>query len=81
MKKLNLEKIKDYISKEPLESKIYIGTDSTSRKTASGKWVADFYPVVVMHKNGGNGCKIFWDISTGENFNTNKKMFNHKYAP
>lgn len=72
MKKLNLLKIKEYIMNEPMSSKIYIGTDSTTRKK-NGEWVADFYTVVVIHKNGCNGCKIFGDISSEKDYNYNKK--------
>lgn len=72
MKKFNLEKIKEYISKEPMTSKIYIGTDSTTRKK-NGQFVADFYTVVVIHKNGCNGCKIFGEIDTEVDYNQNRK--------
>lgn len=72
MKKFNLIKIKEYISNEPLESKIYIGTDSSTRKK-DGVWLADYYTVVVVHKNGKNGCKIFGEIETEVDYNTNKK--------
>lgn len=72
MKKFNLLKIKEYISNEPLESKIYIGTDSVTRKK-NGEWLADYYTVVVVHKNGKNGCKIFGEIETEKDFNANKK--------
>jgi predicted RNase H-related nuclease YkuK (DUF458 family) len=72
MKKFNLRKIKEYIDQESITSKIYIGTDSTTRKK-NGKWVADYYTVVVIHRNGCNGCKIFGEITTEEDFNTNRK--------
>ena len=72
MKKINLIKIKEYIENEPITSKIYIGTDSTTRKR-NGTWVADFYTVVVIHKNGHNGCKIFGEITSEKDFNYNKK--------
>lgn len=72
MKELTLEKIRQFISTEPLESKIYIGVDSTVRKK-HGKWFADYYTVVVIHKNGCNGCKIFGEIDTEPDYSTNKK--------
>jgi hypothetical protein len=72
MKEITLEKIRQFIDKEPLESRIYIGVDSTVRKK-HGKWFADFYTVVVIHKNGCNGCKIFGEIETEQDFSPNKK--------
>ncbi len=72
MKEITLEKIRNFIDKEPLESRIYIGVDSTVRKK-HGKWFADFYTVVVIHKNGCNGCKIFGEIETEQDFSPNKK--------
>jgi len=73
MKKILLQQIKDYIAKEPLTSKIYIGTDSTTRKLKSGTWQASFYTVVVIHKNGRNGCKIFGETTKEVDYNFNKK--------
>lgn len=73
MNKLNLHNIQEYISNEPLSSKIYIGTDSTTRKTRNNTWIATYYTVVVIHKNGRNGCKIFGEISEEQDFNHNKK--------
>lgn len=58
---------------EPQESKIYIGTDSTTHKTKDGSWIATFYTVVVIHKNGKNGCKIFGEVETEKDYNYNKK--------
>jgi len=72
MKELTLEKIRNFISNEPLESKIYIGVDSTVRKK-HGKWFADYYTVVVIHKNGCHGCKIFGEIDTEPDYSANKK--------
>lgn len=72
MNKIKLLQIKEYIMNEPMTSKIYIGTDSTTRKK-NNAWVADFYTVVVIHKNGRNGCKIFGETTTEMDYNYNKK--------
>jgi predicted RNase H-related nuclease YkuK (DUF458 family) len=73
MRKFNLKQIAEYIENEPITSKVYIGTDSTTRKSANGKWLATFYTVVVIHKNGHNGCKIFGEVATEEDYNFNRK--------
>jgi Uncharacterized protein conserved in bacteria len=72
MKKFDLEKIRDYILNEPSSSKIYIGTDSTTRKK-NGDWIAEFYTVVVVHKGGRHGCKIFGEVTTEKMYNYDKK--------
>lgn len=72
MNNSNLNKIKQFLDNEPITSKIYIGTDSSTRKR-NGKWIADFYTVVVIHRNGRNGCKIFGEITTAEDYNFNRK--------
>ena len=44
-------------------TKIYIGTDS-ARFRKEGNWYAKFATVVVVHKNGNKGCRIFKEIVT-----------------
>lgn len=72
MKKLKMEQIKEYIENESPSSKIYIGCDSVSYRRRDG-WYADYYLVVVVHKNGRNGCKIFGEVITEKDYNQNKK--------
>ena len=50
-----LETIKGFISNTSLDTKIYIGTDSTKLKKKNVR----FATVVVIHQNGSRGCKIF----------------------
>ncbi len=60
--KLDLEAVKEYINNSSLESKIYIGGDS-ERFIKDEKWYADYATVVVIHKDGNKGCKIFGEIT------------------
>ena len=72
MKKFDLEEVKTFIDNEGPKSKVYLGCDSVSYKK-HGKWWADFYLVIVVHKNGCNGCRIFGEVVTEPDYNTNKK--------
>lgn len=64
---MNLEEVKEYIRNEPDSSKVYIGCDSAVFKK-NGKWYADYVTVVVVHKGGKNGCKIFGKLETELDF-------------
>jgi hypothetical protein len=77
MKKFDFEKIKEYIDAQSEASKIYIGCDSITFKRR-GLWYADFYKVIVIHKDGCHGCKIFGEIETEQDFNQNKKKPLHR---
>ena len=72
MRKFNWNEIETYLENTSEESKIYIGCDSVSYKK-HGKWFADFYKVIVVHIDGCRGCKIFGEIESEEDYNTNKK--------
>lgn len=78
-RKMDLKAVKDFISNQSMESKVYIGCDS-SRFKKNGKWFAEFYSVVVVHINGKNGCKIFGSMDIEEDFSTyNKKKVKPNY--
>ena len=61
MKKLNLDEVKQFISEQSSETKIYIGCDS-ERMRINGVWYADYILVIVIHINGNNGCKLFGEV-------------------
>ena len=61
LKHLDLEEVRDYIESQTPETKIYIGGDS-ERFQIDGVWYADYINVVVVHKNGKNGCRVFGGI-------------------
>lgn len=70
--KFDWDEIQKFIDSESDASKIYIGVDSVARKK-HGKWYADFYKVIVIHKDCLHGCKIFGEVITEEDYSTNKK--------
>ena len=59
---LDIEVVKDYIRNSSRESKIYIGGDS-ERFIKDDLWYADYATVVVIHKDGNKGCKIFGEVT------------------
>lgn len=60
-KKFDFEEIRDFISSQGPETKIYIGCDSERFKIA-GVWYADYILVIVVHKDAKHGCKLFGEI-------------------
>jgi predicted RNase H-related nuclease YkuK (DUF458 family) len=61
MKKLNLEEVKEFISAQSPETKIYIGCDS-ERFRIGKDWWADYILAVVIHIDGKHGCKLFGEV-------------------
>ena len=61
-KTLDLEQVKDFISQQKLNTKIYIGADS-ERFIVDNIWYAKYTVAIVVHINGNRGCKIFGEIS------------------
>ena len=59
---IDIKEVTEYISKQSPESKIYIGGDSY-RFLKNKKWWAEYTMVIVIHKDGNNGCKIFGETS------------------
>lgn len=72
MKNMNLDEVKTFIRNEGSESKIYLGCDS-ELVARNGKWFINFYSVVVIHRNGKNGCKVFGEMITERDHTPNKK--------
>lgn len=52
-------------------TKLYFGCDSVRFKKA-GVWYAKYATVLIVHKNGKNGCKIFRNISTERDYDARK---------
>lgn len=61
MRKLNLDEVKEFISNQSAETKIYIGCDS-ERFRIGKDWYADYILAIVVHINGNNGCKLFGEV-------------------
>ena len=67
MRKINLEEVKNFISRQTLETKIYLGCDS-ERFRLNEIWYADYITAIVVHINGNNGCKLFGQIDREKDF-------------
>jgi uncharacterized protein len=61
MFKINLEEVKEFISRQTPETKIYLGCDS-ERLRVNGVWHADYIIAIVVHKDGKHGCKLFGEV-------------------
>ena len=61
MKKLNLDEVKQFISEQSAETKIYIGCDS-ERIRINDVWYADYILAIVVHIDGKHGCKLFGEV-------------------
>jgi len=61
MKKINKQEVIDLLEQHNEDTKIYFGCDSTRFKF-KGQWYAEFTTVLVVHKDGRHGCKIFAQI-------------------
>jgi uncharacterized protein len=72
MKKIDVNELKQFIRETSEQSRIYIGCDSFRHKK-NGKWFASFTVVVIVHIDGRHGCRVFGDITTEPDYDTNKK--------
>jgi predicted RNase H-related nuclease YkuK (DUF458 family) len=70
-KALDIDEVKEYISSQSPETKVYLGGDS-ERFQIDGVWYADYINVVVVHKNGKNGCKVFGGIVRERDYDQQK---------
>ena len=71
MKKFDLQQIRDFITNQSPQTKIYIGCDSVRYKVGK-EWWAEYTMAVVVHINGNNGCKLFGDISKERDYDQRK---------
>lgn len=73
--KLDLNHVKEFITAQSESTKFYIGCDSEIKKK-NGKWYADYVSVVVIHKDGNKGCKVFGKVETEEIYQVGKNKQN-----
>lgn len=71
VKKLNIDEVKLFIIDQFPDTKIYIGSDS-ERFQNKGVWYADYTTVVVVHKDGNKGCRVFGEITRERDYDQNK---------
>lgn len=58
---INLQELESYLQSMSDDTKVYIGGDSEKIRN-HGKWYADYTTVVVVHKDGNKGCRIFGQL-------------------
>jgi predicted RNase H-related nuclease YkuK (DUF458 family) len=63
MKKINKQEVIELLAAHNDETRVYFGCDSTRFKN-KGKWFAKYTTVLVVHKDGCHGCKIFHQTDT-----------------
>ena len=67
MQEFNIQEVRDFISAQSPETRVYLGADSERVKVA-GVWHADYTLAVVVHIDGNHGCKIFGSITRERDF-------------
>ena len=70
-KQLNIEEVKAFINAQSPETKVYLGGDS-ERFQIDGVWYADYISVIVVHKDGNKGCKVFGGIDRERDYDQQK---------
>lgn len=70
-KRLDLDEVREFIENSSESSKIYIGSDS-ERHRRGGVWFADYAVVVVVHKDGKHGARVFGEITTERDYDQKK---------
>jgi predicted RNase H-related nuclease YkuK (DUF458 family) len=83
MKKINKQDVIDLLAQHNDETRVYFGCDSTRFKI-KGQWYAEFTTVVVVHKDGCHGCKIFHQTDRDRDFDAKaarpfNRMMNEAY--
>jgi len=61
MRKLDLNKISEFINAQGPDTKIYLGCDS-ERFRVNEVWYADYILAIVVHIDGKHGCKLFGEV-------------------
>ena len=61
MFKIDLEEVKEFITNQSAETKIYLGCDSERFKIIK-VWHADYIVAIVVHIDGKHGCKLFGEV-------------------
>lgn len=71
MRKFDLQEVKDFISAQSADTKIYLGADS-ERFEINGVWYADYITAVVVHIDGRHGCKLFGEVCRERDYDQKK---------
>ena len=71
MRKLDLNKVSEFINAQGPDTKIYLGCDS-ERFRMNEVWYADYILAIVVHINGKNGCKLFGEVVRERDYDQRK---------
>ena len=71
-RKIDIQEVREFISRQSPETKIYIGGDS-ERIHLKKEWVIDYTLAIVVHIDGKHGAKIFGEIQREADFGYDKK--------
>jgi len=71
MRKIDFEQIKLFLEQCDDNTRIYLGCDS-ERYRKAGTWMADYIRVIVVHKDGNNGCRLYGEVITETDFDQKK---------
>jgi predicted RNase H-related nuclease YkuK (DUF458 family) len=61
MPRIDIETVAEFIAGQGPNTRIYLGADS-ERYKENRVWWAEYTTVVVVHRDGRHGCKIFGEI-------------------
>ncbi len=70
--KIDKEAVIDLLLACTEETRVYFGCDSI-RFRINGKWYAEYTTVIVVHKNGRHGCKIFAQVDRERDYDETAK--------
>lgn len=70
-RKLDFDMVREFITNQSAETKIYIGGDSTRFKK-QGVWYADYTVAVVIHFDGCRGAKVFGEVTRERDYDSKK---------
>jgi predicted RNase H-related nuclease YkuK (DUF458 family) len=82
MSRINAKEISEFLKTVGPDTKIYMGVDSQAfsktvvdpiTKKTKKQWYADYYMVVAVHRNGSNGCKLFYERVTERDYSDDRK--------
>jgi len=75
MKKINKQEVINLLAKHDKNTKVYFGCDSIRYKIKD-VWHGEFTTVIVIHKDGRHGCKIFAQVDRERDYDNkpNKPM-------
>ncbi len=83
MKKINKQEVINLLAQHDKNTRVYFGCDSIRYKV-KGIWYGEFTTVVVVHKDGCHGCKIFAQIDRERDYDNKAgkpilRMMNEAY--